>query len=236
MNKQRYDRIMEGAAEWGAFYRKHPDKFAEDYLHIRLRLFQKILLVVMFWSTTFVIIACRGLGKTYLSAIYCVTRAILFPGTKVCIASGTRGQAINVLEKIMYELKPLSPELCAEINDKESRMNGTEAKIVFNNSSLIQVVTAGESARGHRCHVLLLDEYRLISKNTIDTILRKFLTLRRMPPYEELTDEERKEEYAKEKNLTLYLSLSVASHVLLDLLMSLLREQVSTDCLDGLLL
>lgn len=51
---------MEGAADWGAYYRKHPDEFAEQYLHLRLRTFQKILLVMMFWSTTFVFIAARG--------------------------------------------------------------------------------------------------------------------------------------------------------------------------------
>ena len=197
---------MNGAAIWGAFYRENPDLFARDYLHLRLRKFQKILLVMMFWSNVFVFIAARGLGKTFLSAIYCVTRCILYPGTKVCIASGTRGQAINVLEKIMYELKPASPELCAEIDEKQSKVNGTNAQIVFFNTSVIKVVTASDSARGNRCHVLLLDEYRLISKDTIDTVLRKFLTLRRMPRYEELTDEERKLEYAKEKNLTLYLS------------------------------
>ncbi len=33
------------------------------------------------------------IGKTFLSAIYCVVRCILYPGTKICIASGTRGQA-----------------------------------------------------------------------------------------------------------------------------------------------
>ncbi len=202
----RYQRVMDGAAYWGAFYRYNPDKFAEDYLHLKLKKFQKILLVMMFWSTIFVLIACRGLGKTFLSAIYCVIRCILYPGTKVCIASGTRGQAINVLEKIMYELKPASPELCAEIDEKQSKVNGTNAQIVFFNTSVIKVVTASDSARGNRCHVLLLDEYRLISKDTIDTVLRKFLTLRRMPRYEELTDEQRKEEYAKEKNLTMYLS------------------------------
>ena len=202
----RYQRIMEGAAYWGAFYRYNPDKFAEEYLHLKLKRFQKILLVMMFWSTVFVLIACRGLGKTYLSAVYCVTRCILFPGTKVCIASGTRGQAINVLEKILYELKPASAELRAEIDEKQSKVNGTNAQIVFFNTSVIKVVTAGDSARGNRCHVLLLDEYRLISKDTIDTILRKFLTLRRMPLYEELTEEEKKKEYDKEKNLTLYLS------------------------------
>lgn len=197
---------MDGAALWGSYYRQNPDRFAADYLHLRLKRFQKILLVMMFWSNVFVFIACRGIGKTFLSAIYCVTRCILFPGTKVCIASGTRGQAINVLEKIMYELKPASPELCAEIDEKQSKVNGTNAQIVFFNTSVIKVVTASDSARGNRCHVLLLDEYRLISKDTIDTVLRKFLTLRRMPRYEELTEEQRKAEYAKEKNLTLYLS------------------------------
>lgn len=202
----RYQNVMEGAAYWGAFYRNNPDKFVEDYLHIKLKRFQKILIVMMFWSTTFVLIACRGLGKTYLSAIYCVTRCILYPGTKVCIASGRRSQAINVLEKVILELKPLSPELCAEIDEKQTKINATNAQLVFNNTSVIKVVTASDSARGNRCHVLLLDEYRLISKDTIDTVLRKFLTLRRMPRYEELTDEQRKAEYAKEKNLTMYLS------------------------------
>ena len=154
----RYQNVMEGAAYWGAFYRNNPDKFVEDYLHIKLKRFQKILIVMMFWSTTFVLIACRGLGKTYLSAIYCVTRCILYPGTKVCIASGRRSQAINVLEKVILELKPLSPELCAEIDEKQTKINATNAQLVFNNTSVIKVVTASDSARGNRCHVLLLDE------------------------------------------------------------------------------
>lgn len=202
----RYDQVMEGAAYWGAFYRNNPDKFAEDYLHLKLRLFQKILLVMMFWSTTFVYIAARGQGKSFLSAVYLCIRCILYPGTKICIASGKRGQAANVIEKIIYELKPLSPELCAEIDEKESKFNGTEIKVVFKNTSMIKVVTASDSSRGNRCNILLLDEFRLISKNTIDTVLRKFLTLRRMPRYSELTDEQRKIEYSKEKNLTMYLS------------------------------
>lgn len=202
----RFQRVMEGAAYWGAYYRSNPDKFAADYLHLSLKRFQKLLLVMMFWSTTFVLIACRGLGKTFISAIYCVIRCILWPGTKVCIASGTRGQAINVLEKIMFELKPASPELCAEIDEKQSKINGTNAQVVFFNTSVIKVVTASDNARGNRCHVLLLDEFRLISKDTIDTVLRKFLTLRRMPRYSELTEEQRLAEYSKEKNLTMYLS------------------------------
>lgn len=165
-----------------------------------------MLLVMMFWCTTFVFVACRGIGKTFISAIYCTIRCILYPGSKVCIASSRRGQSINVLEKILYELKRESPELCAEIDDSQTKINGTNAQIVFYNGSMIKVVTASDSARGNRCHILLIDEFRLVSKDIVDTVLRKFLTLRRMPRYEKLTEDERKAEYAKEKNLSLYLS------------------------------
>ena len=202
----RMKKIFQGVDAWCGFYRENPHRFAKDYLHLNLHLFQKILLVMMNWSSTTVFIGSRGIGKTFLSAVFCVIRCILYPGTKICIASGTRGQALNVLEKIMLELKPNSPELAAEIDEKETKINGTNAQIVFKNSSYIKVVTASDSSRGNRANLLLLDEFRLISKDVIDTILRKFLTQRRMPRYAELTKEERKVEYAKEKNKTMYLS------------------------------
>lgn len=203
---ERYKNIMNGAAIWGSYYRENPDKFVEDYLHIRLKLFQRILLCMMCWCTTFVLIACRGLGKTYISAVYCVVRSILWPGTRVCIASKTRDQAKNVVDKIMLELVPASPELRAEIDEKASKSNGTTIQIVLKNTSVIMVVTASDNSRGKRCNILLLDEFRLISKDVVDTVLRKFLTLRRMPKYNQLTEEDRKREYAKEKNLTMFLS------------------------------
>jgi len=175
------ERVMEGVAQYCAYYRANPHRFVKDYLHIDLRLFQKIVIIMMMRSTNNVFIGSRGIGKTYLSAIFCCVKAILWPGSKIVIASGTRGQSINVLEKIMLELKPNSPELAAEIED--AKINGTDAKIIFKNGSYIKVVTAGDSARGNRATVLILDEFRLISKDVIDTILRKFLTQRRMPKY-----------------------------------------------------
>lgn len=89
----RSEKILNGAALWASFYRANPHRFVKDYLHIDLRLFQKILLVMMNICVGFVYIASRGQGKTFLCAIFCCVRAILYPGTKICIASGTRGQA-----------------------------------------------------------------------------------------------------------------------------------------------
>lgn len=157
-------------------------------------------------SVVFVFIASRGLGKTYMCAIFCAFRAVMYPGTKICIASGTRGQAINVLEKIMQEIKPRSPEFALEINEKETQMNGTKAIIQFKNGSFIKVVTSGESARGNRAHILIIDEFRLVHKDVIDTILRKFLASEREPLYSELTKEEKKEQKKKERNKTMFFS------------------------------
>ena len=206
MNKSRYDKVLDGAAVWASYYRANPQRFVADYLHIELRLFQKILIVMMNISVVFVFIASRGLGKTYMCAIFCVYRAIMYPGTKICVASGTRGQAINVLEKIMQEIRPRSPELALEINDKETHVNGTNAVIQFKNASFIKVVTSRDSARGNRAHILIIDEFRLVHKDVIDTILRKFLASEREPLYSELTKEEKKEQKKKERNKTLFLS------------------------------
>ena len=104
---------------------------------------------------------------------------------------------MNVFEKINIDLKPNSPELCAEIDERKSKINGTDAVIIFKNGSFIKVVTAGDSARGSRANILLLDEARMIKKDVIDAVLRKFLTQRRMPKYSRLSKAERLAEYDK---------------------------------------
>lgn len=180
---ERMGRVMEGIGIWASYYRSNPHRFATDFLHLKLKLFQIILLFVMNISASFVFIGSRGLGKSFLCAVYCVTRAILYPGSKIIIASGTRSQSANVLEKIMTELKPLSPELAYEIDEKETKVNSTNAQIVFKNASYIKVVTASDNARGNRAHVLIIDEFRMVKKDVIDTILRKFLANPRHPKY-----------------------------------------------------
>ena len=73
-------------------------------------------------------------------------------------------------------------------------------------SSGVQDKQLADNNNMNRANLLLLDEFRLISKETINTILRKFLTQKRMPAYSELSKKERTAEYAKEKNKIMYLS------------------------------
>ena len=202
---ERHQRILDGVAIWASYYRENIHRFCQDYFHIRLKLFQAILLVMMNRCATFVLIACRGIGKSWIGAVFCCARCILYPGTKIVIASGTRGQAINVLEKIVTELRPNSPELSNEIDDKNSSINNTNAKLQFLNGSFIKVVTASDTARSNRANVLIIDEFRMVKKDVIDTILRKFLAGGRHPKYLDLPEYKDRKDLI-EHNKTLYLS------------------------------
>lgn len=187
-----------------AYYRSNPHRFAKDFLHIDLKWFQKIVIYAMNTNPAFCMIASRGLGKSFLIAIYCCIRCILYPGTKICIASGTRGQSTNVLEKIRTEIIPRSNELKCELRGGDVKISGAEAIAVFKNGSYIKVVTASDSARGNRANVLVLDEFRMIDKDTIDTVLTKFLTASRQPGY--LSKPEYMYLKDQERNRQVYLS------------------------------
>ena len=156
--KTRRDRVIEGMAIWGSYYRENIDIFVKEYLNFDfLKWFQLTLLVMMDRARVFLWIAARGMGKSFLIAIFVVVRCILYPGTKVVITSGTRGQSINVLEKIQTELLTVSQNLRNEIDMSETRFTGQDAKIMFKNTSYIKVVTAADTARSNRANILIRD-------------------------------------------------------------------------------
>ncbi len=196
----REQRILDGVDAWTSFYRANPHRFAEDYLNVHLRLFQKILIYMMNISNFFCYIAARGQGKSWLLAVFCCIRCVLYPSSKICVASGTRGQSINILEKIKLELIPGSPLLKNEIENL--LIGSANAYVDFKNGSSIKVVTASDSARSNRANILLVDEFRMVNKDTIETVLRRFLTAPRMPGYLHNP----KYAHLKERNKEVYLS------------------------------
>lgn len=204
---EKSNRIMQGVAVWCAYYRNNPQRFVKDYLNVDLKLFQKFLIYSMMHNNHFMFWAARSIGKTWLTALFAVVRCILFPKTKICVASATRPQANEVLSKIVDDFMKNygwgSENLRREISYYTVGTN--KAVIEFYNGSWIKVVTASDSGRGNRANVLLLDEFRMIDKDTIDTVLRRFLGSPRQPGY--LNSKEYKDKPdLLETNIEIYMS------------------------------
>ena len=179
------EKIMDGVAAWCSFYRSNPQRFVKDYLNINLKLFQKILIYEMMHNNYIMYVAARGQGKTYLTSIFCVVRCILYPKTKIVIASSIRSQANLVLSKIIDDLMNNydwgSENLKREIIKFSVKPN--EAFIDFANGSSIKVATASDTSRGLRANILVVDEFWLLDLNTISSVLEWFLTTPRQPNY-----------------------------------------------------
>lgn len=163
-----------------SFYREHPHVFAKDYLNIHLYPFQEILLYEMFHNNYFNFNACRGIGKSWLIAVYAVIKCILYPGSKICVTSSKLKQAVEVLKKIENELRVNndwgSELLNAEI--ERSTLNGSDPEIKFCNGSFIYAVAANKNARSKRSTENIYDEFVQMDRNIIQEVLQPFLHMR----------------------------------------------------------
>ena len=196
------EKLMNGIATWCSFYRANPQRFCKEYLNVQLKPFQAILLYMMFHYTYFMYIAARSQGKTWLTAVFCICRCILYPGTKITVAAGSKSQAMKIITEKIPELQQYSPMLEREIERVRTAMNTDDPNVMFYNGSWIKVVASNEKARSARSHINVYDEFRLIDLDILTKVLRRFLGTPRQPGYL------RKPEYKhlQERNQEVYLS------------------------------
>lgn len=193
------EKFMNKVKLWGSFYRKYPFMFCKDYLGLNLKLFQKILLYLMFNFNFFMFIASRGLGKSWLTAVFCICKACLYSSCKIVVASGNLKQGTQIIKYIDEMRKDCEclDRSISYLNDKPNT-----AKVEFWNGSIITVVASNAGARSGRANVLIVDEFILVDKNTINTVLRKFKANPRSPKY--LNKPQYK--HLAERNQEIYLS------------------------------
>ena len=200
IEKDKQQKIMETVAWRAGYYRNNPHRYVIDVMGLSLKWFQQILLWCMMHYNFVMYLAARGQGKTYLTALFCCVRCILFPGTKIVVSSGTLKQANEVLLKIQDDFMKQSSILRSEI--EKCNIGQNDASIYFKNGSWIKTRTSSENSRSARANCIVVDEFRMVDETVINTVLRKFLTSPRQPKYLQ------KPEYAhmQERNKEIYMS------------------------------
>lgn len=198
----KFGKIMQQIALWGSFYRANPTRFIKEYFGIRgLKPFQEILITEM-WDAVYIFdLACRGISKTWTTALYASTKCVLYPGTAVIVASATRKQARELISKIEKDFMINYPMFALEVESIENSQYSTIVK--FRCGSTIEVVTANENARCGRGNLLIIDESRLVDKYIIDSVLKKFLTAQRHAGYMDL---DKYKDLPLERNQQIYLT------------------------------
>lgn len=204
--------FLEKVKKWTIFYRKYPFMYVEHAMKIKLKLFQKFQLYIMNNWLFSAVLASRGLGKSWITAIYVHYRCVLYPNTKVVIASGVISQAMEIVEYI-ERFKKNSDAVDCEISYLST--GKTNPKVDYWNGSTIRIVASTDNSRGKRANLLILDEYRIIPLEIITMVLRKFKSDPRYCGWHdkpEYAEKIKKGEIKREQNKEIYLSSAYYRH------------------------
>ena len=174
--------------EYTTFWRRNPEIFTKQYLGINLYPYQEVWLHEMFNAESATIIGSRAIAKTMVSALFACEKAILYPGIQIVVCSATKAQGAMLVAKIQSELYRMSPMLRREID--EIKQSQVDARVRFKNGSEIFCVVLSENARGYRANIMIVDEARQCSKETIDTVIVPMLVVhkpafRYLPEYDD---------------------------------------------------
>jgi len=142
---------------------------------VRLAGFQEIVLKAFLNRNFSMCVFSRGGGKSFLAAVFCFLQCIFEPNSKIIIAGPTFRTArliFGELEKIVNSKQAKLLRDCFETVPSK-RNDIFEWHI---NGGIIRAIPLnGEKIRGFRANVLVLDEYLLLSEDTIKNVLMPFL-------------------------------------------------------------
>lgn len=182
-NKEELDKRM---AEWQLFYLNNLDIFIEDFLEIPLKQFQRELLLNCRKYDVMDIIASRGLSKSFCIALLANSLALILPNINILITSMTLNQSNIIIKEKIDEM--FTSETSTKVNSpilKQLRKDGfiqfkndknTGGLIVeYGNGSKIFAVNCGDSARGKRSNIVIVDEAVLVKKTDYDEVIEPTL-------------------------------------------------------------
>lgn len=172
---------------WIFYYRSNIHRFVKECIGIDISPIQSLILYTMDaptkyndkntrGMTSFILMASRGLGKTFITMLYSIAKCILFPGIKIKVMSNSVKQALNFIKKAR-EIRAMSEFLQYEINENDIKTNREDGVIYFSNGSIIELVVASENGRGNRANIIIYDESRLMDNNIVVSVGNNFLTL-----------------------------------------------------------
>ena len=162
------------------FYRNHIDLFIEDYFKEDLFDFQHLYVRETGNCNDTILIQSRSMGKTYVIALIALALGTLYSNSKIGITSKTLGQA-NLIIKYIEELAAKNPNINREIiHPIVSAKDRGEVKLRSGTKiETFALGATGDSARGKRYKIVIIDEARLVKESIIGEVIVPMLQYQR---------------------------------------------------------
>lgn len=125
------------------------------------------------------LVAGRGLGKSYLIAIFCLLYCIFHENTTIVIVAANFRQVKEIFQKMETFFKAPGANLLRQCFDlKQTKAADLYQWNCLNGSKIKGLPMSGENLRGQRASVLIIDEGLMLSEAVHKTVLSPFLNSR----------------------------------------------------------
>jgi hypothetical protein len=148
---------------------------------LRLAVHQRLIIRGL-WKHQFnLLILTRGGGKTFLLALYCVLKTMLFPREKAVVASSSYRQAQFTFDEIIkfYEESPLLRQATTKPPTKGP--NACEMHLENGSKIICYPLGDGQKIRGARANTLVMDEVAQIPSDIINLVILPMMNTRQDP-------------------------------------------------------
>ncbi|MBY0525589.1 MAG: terminase family protein [Gemmataceae bacterium] len=142
------------------------------------------------WNKPFPMwIGSRGMGKSFLMALYAMLRALLCPGVKIVIVGAAFRQAKVVFEycEYIWSNAPVLRDLVGSDRGRNNRENGPRrdidrCELIIGDSIIIALPLGdGKKIRGQRANYIIADEFASIPEEVYENVVAGFAAVSASP-------------------------------------------------------
>lgn len=173
-----YEIIRAQANSLIEFYRNHPVTAAYDLLGVELEDIQSIIFKDIWFKDYVIVVACRGLGKSFLQALLAALRAMLYPGHRVGLIGSSYRQAKVMFREVeaLYQGSEIFREATVRSPIKSTDMCEIRFKSAgkYAGSSILAIPLGsdGSKIRGQRFFTICCDEFCQIPSDIFNLVIR----------------------------------------------------------------
>lgn len=150
---------------------------AKYFLCVDVDPFQAAILYDM-WTHPFpMLIGSRGLGKSFILAVYAMLKALLVPGTKVVIVGAAFRQSKFLFEYItkIWRDSEILRDLCGNDSRQGPHTEPDKCTMVIGDSTITAIpIGDGQKIRGLRSNVTICDEFASLSRLIYENVIAGF--------------------------------------------------------------
>jgi hypothetical protein len=154
----------------------------KELLGVDLQPFQHVILMEM-WNKPFVnLVGVRGGSKSFLLGLFIVLKSLLDPGIKIAVVAVGLRQSKNLFDYVdnFWKNAPLLREIANKGDGCKSERDKFVYKFLDSITNFLPLGT-GNTIRGIRASLIIIDEYGDVPKTIIDTVVRGFASTSKDP-------------------------------------------------------